>query len=58
MIDYSQKVKPSTCLECIGGDTTGEMLDYIGFGSTLILYGVLSDKPASGVKVIHFIGKA
>ena len=28
------------------------------FGSTLILYGLLSDQPASGIKVIPFIGKA
>jgi len=57
--DYKQKmaqtcakVKPSTCLECIGGTTTGEMLNYLGFKSTLILYGVLSEQPAGDIKVI------
>jgi hypothetical protein len=34
------------------------MLEYMGFESTLILYGLLSDQPASGVKVIGFIGKS
>ena len=53
-----QKLKPSTCFECISGNTTGEMLEYLGFGSTLILYGLLSDQPAGGIKVIPFIGKA
>ena len=46
------KEKPMACLECIAGDTTGEMLSYIGFGSTLILYGLLSDKPAGNINVI------
>lgn len=40
---YALKLKPSTCLECIAGNTTGEMLDYLTFGSTLIIYGLLSD---------------
>jgi NADPH:quinone reductase-like Zn-dependent oxidoreductase len=52
------KLKPSTCLECIAGEMTGEILDFMGFESTVILYGLLSDKPASGIKVINFIGKA
>ena len=29
----------------------------MGFGTTLILYGLLSDKPAGGIDVIGFIGK-
>jgi len=37
------KLRPEACLECVSGQTTGEMLDYMGFGSTLILYGLLSD---------------
>ena len=56
--EVSLKAKPSTCLECISGDTTGEMLEYLGFKSTLILYGLLSDMPAGGIKTIPFIGKA
>jgi len=51
------KYKPSVCLECIAGEMTGQMLDFMGFASTLILYGLLSDKPASGIDVIGFIGK-
>ena len=51
------EAKPSTCLECISGDMTGEMMNFLGFGGTLILYGVLSDKPASGISVINLIGK-
>ena len=36
------KLRPECCLECVSGATTGEMLDFMGFGSTLILYGLLS----------------
>ena len=58
MFDLCLKLKPSSCLECIAGETTGEMLEYMGFQSTLIIYGLLSDQPAGGIKVIPFIGKA
>ncbi len=58
MLDLSANLKPTTCLECISGETTGEMLEYLGFKSTLILYGLLSDMPAGGIKTIPFIGKA
>jgi len=34
------------------------MLDFMGFESTLILYGLLSELPAGGIKTIGFIGKA
>lgn len=52
-----KKLKPSTCLECIAGDTMGTMLEFMGFGATLILYGLLSDKPAGNINTIGFIGK-
>lgn len=40
---YAGELKPSTCLECVAGSTTGEMLELMTFGSTLIIYGLLSD---------------
>ena len=51
------KAKPSSCLECIAGGMTGQMLEFLGFNCTLILYGLLSDEPAGGINVIGFIGK-
>ena len=51
------KLRPKTCLECVSGDMTGEIMDFMGFDTTLILYGLLSDKPAGGINVIGFIGK-
>ena len=37
---------------------TGQMLNFLGFGSTLILYGLLSERPAGGIDTIGFIGKS
>jgi hypothetical protein len=51
------KLKPTACLECVAGETTGEMLRFMNFGSTLILYGLLSEKPAGGIHTIEFLGK-
>ena len=52
------KHKPQACLEAISGKTTGMMLEFMGFGSTLIVYGLLSDLPAGAINSINFIGKA
>jgi len=49
-------VKPTVCIDSIGGDTTGEMLSYMGFGSTLIALGLLSGKPYGNISPLHFIG--
>lgn len=51
------KLRPEGCLECVAGNTTGEMLNFMGFGSTLILYGLLSDQPAGNINTIGFLGK-
>jgi len=51
------KLRPTGCLECISGDMTGQMCDFLGFGATVILYGTLSEKPAGGINTIAFIGK-
>jgi len=51
------KTQPSSCLECISGEMTGLMMEFMGFGSTVLLYGLLSDLPAGGINTIGFIGK-
>lgn len=53
-----QKLKPTSCLESVSGTLTGEMLEYLSFKSTLILYGFLSEELAGGINTISFIGKA
>ena len=37
------KLRPSVCLECISDSMTGLMMEFMGFNSTVILYGLLSD---------------
>jgi NADPH:quinone reductase-like Zn-dependent oxidoreductase len=51
------KLRPSVCLECVAGETVGEMLDYMGFDSTVIIYGMLSEKKACNISPVAFIGK-
>ena len=53
----AMKVHPSSCLECVADSMTGLMMEFLGFGATVILYGLLSDKPAGGINAIGFIGK-
>jgi len=43
MAAFCKEHQPSTCLECIAGQTVGEMLGYMGVNSTLLLYGLLSE---------------
>lgn len=53
----AMKIKPTSCLECVADGMTGLMMEFLQFNSTVILYGLLSDKPAGGINVIGFIGK-
>lgn len=43
MVAVCKEHQPTTCLECIAGETVGEMLGFMTMGSTLILYGCLSE---------------
>lgn len=47
--------KPTVCFDAVGGPTTGEMLTYMGSGSTLLIYGALSGKPCSGIDALMMI---
>jgi len=53
----AKEAKPSSCLECVADEMTGLMMQFLGFKGTVILYGLLSDKPAGGIDVMNFIGK-
>jgi len=62
--DWRQKMgaialqaKPTSCLECIAGDMTGELMNFLGMKGTVILYGLLSEQPAGNINVLNFIGK-
>lgn len=57
MGEVCKQLNPTVCLECIAGDSVGEMLSYLGFGSTCILYGGLSGQPAGKINPLMFLGK-
>ena len=42
MSGICKKLNPTGCFECIGGDMTGEMMNFLSPGGTCILYGLLS----------------
>jgi len=44
-------------LDAIGGTTTGEMMRYMGYNATVILYGVLSGQDLGSISPLNFIGK-
>lgn len=56
MKDLKEELKPNTCLECIGGEMTGKMFDFIVDKGVVITYGLLSEKPISGISVFNLIG--
>lgn len=43
MTSLCLKHKPRATLECVSGGVVGEMLNFMGFGSTLIIYGMLQN---------------
>jgi len=48
--------KKITCaFDCIGGESTGDMVDVMPKGGTTFVYGGLSEKPVSGIKVMDLI---
>lgn len=57
MGDVCKQLGPTVCLECIAGDTVGEMMGFMGFGSTCVLYGALSGKPAGNINPLNFLGR-
>lgn len=56
MKETAKALQATVCLECIAGDTVGEMLSFMGFGSTLILYGALSQAKAGNISPLLFLG--
>jgi hypothetical protein len=51
------KLRPKACLECVAGDMTGLMCQFLGLGGVVILYGLLSEKPAGGIDTINFLAR-
>lgn len=56
MTEACTTLTPTVCLECIGGDTVGEMLQFMGLNATCIVYGLLSEQPAGNISIYRFLG--
>jgi len=56
MAETCKELNAKVCLECIAGDVPAEMLEFMGFGSTCIVYGALSEKPMGNLNPLGFIG--
>lgn len=56
MAEMCKELSATVCLECISGSAVGEMLSFMGFGSTCILYGALSEQPAGSINPLKFLG--
>ena len=54
---FAQELKPSSCLECVAGEMTGNMMNYLEPNGTCVLYGLLSMENAGNINPMGMIGK-
>ena len=57
MGEVCNKLQPTGCLECISGEMLGEMMNFLSFGGTCILYGLLSEQNGGKINNFNFLGK-
>ena len=53
-----QELRINCALECIGGTTTGQIVNNLPRGSTCYLYGNLSESNISGIETLRMIGNS
>ena len=53
----ARNVKLDACFECISGDLAGELLSYMSFRSTMLVYGNLSGQPFQNMNTLSVVGK-
>lgn len=51
------ELKALTCIECIGGPFTAQIMDQLPARSHVALYGCLSEKPLEGIDPLQMIGR-
>ena len=49
------KLKPSCCLEAIAGEMTGTIMNFLEFGGTMIVYGLLSEDNVGNMENMAFM---
>ena len=55
MKEACRENKTTVCFECIGGESTGQMLNCMGEKAVCIIYGLLSGPTNSAIDTIRFI---
>lgn len=57
MAKFSAELNPTVALDAIAGEATGELLTFMGMGSTVIVYGLLSFQNSSNIDPIYLMGR-
>lgn len=53
-----EELNAFTLLECVSGETTGQLLKFMPYKTHCILYGALSKENVGGISPFNFIGKS
>ena len=56
MGEVCNKLKPTGFLDAVSGDMLGEIMNFLSYGGTCIVYGLLSEKPGGNINNFAFIG--
>jgi len=52
-----KELNATVCLECIAGGVVNQMLGFMGFNSTVVLYGYLSEEPVHSINALTLLSK-
>ena len=53
-----KEMKATALIECVGGETTGKLLECLPSRSTIIFYGALSEKGCCEIDPLLLIGRS
>ena len=56
--NLAKELKATACIECVGGDLTGKLMDNLPSRSTVLFYGALSEKGPSEIDPLLLIGRS
>lgn len=58
LADMAKSMKATVCIECIGGPTTGKLMECLPSRSRVLYYGALSEKGPSEIDCLLMIGRS
>lgn len=53
--DFIEQHKLGVAIDCIGGYMTGKMFNNLPYGGEVVVYGMLSHEPVSGIDPVHMM---